>query len=89
MNYLRSLLQGGATQAIQGLGLSAQNYDDAIEILNSRFGKKLVVISSHMDALMKITTVKSIQDTRGLRNMYDRVESHIRSLRAMGIDSTS
>ena len=39
MNYLRSLLQGGATQAIQGLGLSAQNYDDAIAILNSRFGK--------------------------------------------------
>ena len=89
MNYLRSLLQGGAIQAIQGLGLSAENYDDAIEILHSRFGKKLVVISSHMDALMKVSTIKSIQDTRGLRNLYDRVESHIRSLRAMGIDSTS
>ena len=87
MNYLRSLLQGNALSAIQGLGLSSQNYDDAIEILHGRFGTKMVVISSHMDALMKLQDIKSIGDTKGLRMLYDKIETHIRSLRALGIDS--
>ena len=87
MNYLRSLLQGNALNAIQGLGLSSQNYDDAIEILQGRFGTKMVVISSHMDALMKLQNVKFIGDTKGLRMLYDKIETHIRSLRALGIDS--
>ena len=88
-NYLRSLLQGAASHAILGLGLSSDNYNEAIEILQARFGKKLVVISSHMDALMKTSSIKSIQDTRGLRNLYDRVESHIRALNVMGVGSKS
>ena len=66
MNYLRSLLQGSALNAIQGLGLSSQNYDDAIDILQGRFGTKMVVISSHTDALMKLKNVKTIGDTKGL-----------------------
>ena len=88
-NYLRSLLQGPAAHAILGLGLSAENYGEAIEILKARFGKKLVVISSHMDALMKTPSIKSIHDTRGLRSLYDKVENHIRSLSVMGIGSKS
>ena len=38
-NYLRSLLEGATSQAIQGLALSSDNYDSAVEILEQRFGK--------------------------------------------------
>lgn len=39
-NYLRSLLEGTAYDAIAGLSLSAANYTEAVEILKKRFGNK-------------------------------------------------
>ena len=39
-NYLRSLLEGFAHDAIAGLMLSSASYKEAIEILNKRFGDK-------------------------------------------------
>ena len=53
-NYLKSLLEGPASQAIQGLSLSAINYQAAVEILQDHFGKTQQIISSHMDNLLKI-----------------------------------
>ena len=48
-NYLKSLLEGPALQAIQGLSLSATNYEAAAEILQDRFGKTQQIILSHME----------------------------------------
>ena len=48
-NHLKSLLEGSASRAIQGLTLTEANYDAAIDLLNSRFGKPQQVISAHMD----------------------------------------
>ena len=38
-SYLKSLLEGPAARSIQGLTLSAANYDAAIDLLVKRFGK--------------------------------------------------
>ena len=43
-NYLNSLLEGPAARAVQGLTLTEANYDSAIELLKSRFGKPQQVI---------------------------------------------
>ena len=48
-NYLRSLLECTALDAISGLTLSAANYKEAVEILQKRFGNKPLIISKHMD----------------------------------------
>jgi len=37
-NYLKSLLTGTALKAIAGLTLSAPNYEEAVMILERRFG---------------------------------------------------
>ena len=42
-----------------------------------------------MDALLILQTVASHHDLKGLRHLYDTVESHVRGLRALGIDSES
>ena len=45
-NYLRSLLDRSALDAIAGLTLSSANYQQAIEILHKRFGNKQVIITA-------------------------------------------
>ena len=57
-NYLKSLLKGLAALAIAGLQLSAENYDTAVKLLEEPFRNKQVMISGHMDSLLKITSFK-------------------------------
>ena len=53
-NYLKTLLEGSTAQAIQGSTLSATYYEAAIDILKDRFRKMQLIISFHMDNLLKI-----------------------------------
>ena len=84
-NYLRSLLEHTAYEAISGLTLSSANYREAIDILQKRFGNKQLIISNHMEILLNIEAVTSEQNVRGLRRLYDDVESHISSLKSLGV----
>ena len=88
-NYLRSLLERTAYEAIAGLTLSSANYGEAIEILKKRFGNKQLIISRHLDTLLNTDVVTSDQDLKGLRRLYDHVESHVRSLKALGVKHDS
>lgn len=88
-NYLRSLLEGTAYDAIAGLSLSAANYAEAVQLLQKRFGNKQLIISKHMEALLAITAVTADHHLRDLRRLYDQSESNIRSLKALGIEPES
>ena len=87
--YLKTLVEKSAREAINGLTLTAANYHEAVSILEKRFGNKQTIISKHMDMLLNIEAVTSQHNVIGLRRMYDRVESHIRGLRALGVSSDS
>ena len=50
-NYLKSLLEGTALDAVSGLTLSAPNYAEAIAILEKRFGNRQQIILKHIDQL--------------------------------------
>lgn len=65
-NYLRSLLDHTAFDVISGLTLSAANYSQAIEILQKCFGNKQVIVSKHMDQLMKMETITSDHNIKDL-----------------------
>ena len=88
-NYLRSLLDHTAFDAIAGLTLSSANYQQAVNILCKRFGNKQVIISKHMDTLMHMDPIPSDRHLRDLRRLYDHTESHMRSLKSLGIESAS
>ena len=88
-NYLNSLFENTAADAISGLTLTSGNYNEAIVILKKRFRNKQLAINKHMDALLNLDPVTSIYDLKGLRSLYDTVESHIRALKSLGIPSQS
>ena len=88
-NYLNSLLEGSAAAAIAGLMLSDVNYNEAVTILTKRFGNRQQIVTKHMDALMGLEAVTSNHNLKGLRRLYDLVETHTRSLCSLGIPSTS
>ena len=88
-NYLRSLLEGVAHDAISGLALTAANYGEAVEILMKRFGNKQLIISKHMESLLNVNAVTSDHHLRELRRLYDQSEANIRSLKALGVESES
>ena len=50
-NYLRSLVENSAAEAISGLTLTSDNYKEAVLILKKRFGNKQQIITKHMDTL--------------------------------------
>ena len=86
-NYLRSLLDGPALNSITGLPLTELNYKEAIEILTDRFGNKQIIISSHMEALLKLQPVNAMSNVKGIRAVLDNLEIQVRGLQALGIDS--
>ena len=88
-NYLHSLLEGSAHNTIAGLILSSADYREATEILNKRFGDKQIIISKHKESLLEVEAVESDNNLCGLRQLFDEVESHICSLKALGIVAES
>ena len=79
--YLRTLVSHTAKDAIAGLALSAINYDEAIDILQRRFGNKEKIIAKHMEALLSLDNPAS----SSLRVLHDKIESHTRQLKALGV----
>ena len=89
INYLRGLLQRTALEAISGLTLTSANYREALAILQKRFGNKPLIVAKYMDALMHVEAVTSHHNVKGLCHLYDSVESNVRSLTTLGVDSKS
>ena len=79
-NYLISLLEWSAAEAISVLTLTASNYDEPIEILKGRFGNKQQIINRHMEILLNLDSVTSHHNMRSLRKLHDTVESNVKSL---------
>ena len=87
--YLKSLVDRSAKESISGLSLSADNYKEAIAILQKRFGNKQRFIAKHMDILLNIEQITSPNNVLGLRRLYDKVESNVRALGALRVAQES
>ena len=79
----------GALEAISGLTLTGANYDEAIVILQKRFGNKQLIINKHMEQLLNSDGVTSQHDVKGLRHLYDVIETNVRSLDSLGVKAES
>ena len=67
-------MTGVVESAITGLPLNEDNYETAIDILRDRFGKPELLISNHMDALLKLPIVSSVHETKKLLDLYDKID---------------
>ena len=88
-NYLNSLLESTAAEAVTGLSLTDANYSAAVAILKKRFGNTQLIVNRHMDALLRLTAVTSHHDVKGLRRLCDAIEANVRGLKALEVDSES
>ena len=87
--YLQSLVGRSAKDTIDGLALTADNYGEAVAILQKRFGNDQLIISKHMETLLGVEAVQAAHDVAALRRMYNKVESNIRGLKSLGVTSQS
>lgn len=88
-SYLKSLMEGTAWEAIQGLALTAEGYQEAIDILTKRFGDKQKIIDKHMNLLLNTERITSSGNVSALRKQYDSIEANIRALKALGVNVAS
>ncbi|GFW36001.1 uncharacterized protein TNCV_4928651 [Trichonephila clavipes] len=79
-NYLKSYLIDEAEIAIRGLTLSANNYTIALNIIKEQFGRKDLIIDSHMSKLLHLNPVRKSDDILSLRKLYSECEIHIQGL---------
>ena len=88
-SYLNSLLESTAAEVVAGLTLTSANYDEAVSTLKRWFGNKQSIIDRHMELLLHLEAVTSVHNLKGLRQLYDVVESNVRSLKALGVSASS
>ena len=77
-NYLVGYLEGQAKRTVEGFNITNENYQKALDLLYKRFGNTQVIITTHMNELLKIKYVKSDKVVAGLRQLYDRLEVNVR-----------
>ena len=83
---LNENLKGDALNAISGLAPNFQNYTQALELLEKRFGNPQLMILSRINTLVELPTNQEQDGVNGLRT-YDQIDLHIRSLSAVCVAS--
>ena len=63
------------------------NYENALKLLKYQYGNNQITISGRMNALVKFPMVRN-DDIHSLRIFYDDIESNIRSLSSLGIETS-
>ena len=69
-NYLKTYLEKKPLDIISGLKLSSSNYLKELDILRERYGNKQILISCHMDVLVKLPRANSFKDIETFRKIY-------------------
>ncbi|KYN27942.1 hypothetical protein ALC57_02653 [Trachymyrmex cornetzi] len=82
-HYLKAALKGKAAELVQSLEMSADNYEQAWQMLIKRYDNKRLIIQKHLRALFKLPSVTK-ENFNALRQLVDGVLKHIRALKAMG-----
>eukprot|EP00795_Rhopilema_esculentum_P005795 gene5795-11085_t len=74
--YLKALLEGTAAKALEGSPVDKQAFDEALDLLKSRFGDRQKIISANMEQLLKIKQLSSVSG---------QINIHIRRLEALRV----
>lgn len=81
--YLKSSLVGDASQLLKSIEVTDDNYSIAWNLLQERYENKKLIIYNHVDAIFELPII-SKESHKGLRNLFDNVVKHLRSLASLG-----
>lgn len=85
MAFLKDHVVGEAAEALQHLYITDNCYDQAIDLLKSRFEREQDVKYAHMLELLNMTPASKPAE---LRSVIDKTEGHLRCLTALGFCET-
>ena len=88
MTYLKNLVEGTAAETIAGLKISKENYLISLNLLKERYSNKHLQVTTHMNKLLELKPINDLKHVTELRDIYNTVETQIRSLESLGIDSS-
>ena len=74
-----------AADWVRGFSLTSKNYIEARKLLEERFGNTQVIISDHMNVLLKLSKLNNVNVAK-LTSFYNAIESNIQSLMTMGLN---
>lgn len=81
--YLKSSLDKSVLEVIQSVEVTAVNYKVAWQILVDRFENKSLMVHNHIQSIFEHPKLNS-ESHKGLRNLFDTVTKHLRSLKSLG-----
>ena len=84
-NYLVSSLKGDAKGVLEGLPITTENYAQAKDIVQKRYGRKEMIIFAHVQALMNLNVLE--RTNLAMLTFRDKLVAHVRSLEALDIKS--
>ena len=87
MSYLKRLPKGDAASSISSFRITEENYETAVNLLNERYNNKQLIVSSHMTNLLNLPQLISSDNVNDLRKICDTVETQVRSLENLDIQS--
>ena len=88
-NYLLGLLNENAKSCISGLTLTSENYQHAKAILKERYANPQVIISAHMESLVKMPSIRNMSNISHIRKMYGHITTTVRNLKTLNINPVS
>ena len=71
------------------MSLTFENYNQAIEIVEKRYGNKQPIITSHTDQLFSIAPITSTNDIKKIRETYGKIQTNVRNLPSLDIEDNS
>ena len=83
--YLKNCLTGDAKEALSGILVSNDNYQNAKSLLNERFEDSELVKHTHFLELIYLPP--AVNNPKDLRAVYDKLEIHLRSLESLQQDT--
>lgn len=86
--YLRSSLGKEPAHVIKSIEVTAANYEIAWEMLIDRYENKNLMIHNHIRAIFEHPNINKESHIE-LRNMFDSVTKHLRSLNTLGENTNS
>ena len=86
--HLKALLEGPPARLLQGLPLTDANYAQARALLEEQYIKPQVIISAHMDNILKLNP-SSNDKPHQMRYIFNQIRVQIRGLESLGIKTES
>ena len=56
------------------------------DFLKQRYGNTQVLINTHIQQFLSLPVIKSVNDVKGLRKLYEIVESSVKKLKTLDVD---